>query len=192
MIQEVIVTTCDLDGRAHVAPMGIRLHGELVVVAPFRPSVTLENLLANRCAVVNYSDDVRVFAGCLTGRTDWPLIRSERVPADRLADSLAHTELELASVEDDVVRPRLLCRPVYEATHLPFQGFNRAQASVLELAILVSRLDLLPFDKISREIDYLKIAMEKTAGAREREAWNWLMARVEAHRAGATVEAIGR
>ncbi len=64
---------------AQIAPMGIRRRGELVVIAPFRPSTTLDNLLGFGCAVVNYTDDVRVFAGCLTGRYDWPLVEAERV-----------------------------------------------------------------------------------------------------------------
>ncbi|MEJ2593016.1 MAG: DUF447 family protein, partial [Candidatus Thiodiazotropha sp.] len=93
-----------------------------------------------------------------------------------------HTEVQLERVEDDPVRPRLICRPVYETEHRPFRGFNRAQAAVLELAILVSRLHMLPAEKIEREIEYLAIAVEKTAGQREREAWSWLMERVEIHR----------
>ena len=64
--------------------------------------------------------------------------------------------------------------------HAPFQGFNRAKAAVLELAILVSRLDRLPRSKIEAELAYLTIAIEKTAGAAEREACDWLMERVAA------------
>ncbi len=90
--------------------------------------------------------------------------------------------MELADIEDDAQRPRLICRPVREAMHRPFQGFNRAQAAVLELAILASRLDRLPFDKVEREIEYLRIAMDKTAGPREQQAWDWLMTRVGEHR----------
>ncbi len=93
-------------------------------------------------------------------------------------------EVRLQRVEDDPVRPRLFCRPVFEANHRPFQGFNRGQAAVLELAILVSRLDRLPLDKIKREIAYLHIAMEKTAGERELQAWGWLMEKVEIFRQG--------
>ena len=40
-------------------------------------------------------------------------------------------------------------------TIAPFRGFNRAQAAVVEAAILVSRLHMLPPDKIEREIGYL-------------------------------------
>lgn len=182
MIHEVIVTCRSPEGENQIAPMGITWREGRVVIAPFRPSRTLSNILSGECAVINYCDDVRIFAGCLSGRYDWPLIEAERVAAPRLVGSLAHTEVQLERVEDDPVRPRLICRPVYETEHRPFRGFNRAQAAVLELAILVSRLHMLPAEKIEREIDYLAIAVEKTAGQREREAWNWLMERVETHR----------
>ncbi len=178
MIQEVIVTTRNPSGSPQIAPMGIRRRGDSVVIAPFRPSKTLDNLLARRSAVVNFTDDVRVFAGCLTARCDWPVTDADQVDAPRLAESLAHCELALSDVEEDEVRPRLICRPVLEVVHRPFQGFNRAQAAVLELAILTSRLDRLPREKLEDEIQYLRIAIDKTAGPREQQAWDWLMTRV--------------
>ena len=58
--------------------------------------------------------------------------------------------------------------------------FNRAANAVLECAILLTRLHMLPRDKIEREIAYLAIAIEKTAGPQEREAWSWLMQKREA------------
>jgi hypothetical protein len=88
-------------------------------------------------------------------------------------------------VDDDHVRPRHFCRIVAEQNHSPFTGLNRAKAAVLELAILVSRLDMLPPEKIRSEIAYLTIAIEKTAGPNEKQAWAWLMERVNAHLAGA-------
>ena len=182
MIHEVIITTRDGSGANQIAPMGIVWRAEHVVIAPFRPSRTLSNILSGECAVINYCDDVRVFAGCLTRRYDWPLTEAEQVSAPRLAAALAHTEVRLERVEEDPLRPRLWCRPVFEASHRPFRGFNRAQAAVLELAILVSRLDRLPADKIDREIDYLSIAMDKTSGEREQQAWHWLMQRVNGFR----------
>lgn len=182
MIHEVIITTRDSSGSNQIAPMGIVREGQQVVIAPFRPSRTLSNILSGECAVINACDDVRIFAGCLTQRYDWPLTEAEQVSAPRLATALAHTEVVLERVEDDPLRPRLLCRPVFEANHRPFRGFNRAQAAVLELAILVSRLDRLPADKIDREIGYLSIAMDKTAGGKEQQAWHWLMQRVNGFR----------
>lgn len=182
MIRESIVTTLGPDGGVHVAPIGLIVEEKGLVIAPFRPSATLDNLLARRTAVVNYTDDVRVFAGCITGRKrDWPTRPAECVAGAVLEAALAHEELELAEVREDPQRPRLLCRTVHAATHAPFRGFNRAQSSVIEAAILASRLSMLPREKIERELAYLTIGLEKTAGAREREAWGWLMEVIEAH-----------
>ena len=182
MIRETIVTTLSADGVPHIAPFGLIAAPGGWVIAPFYPSTTLANLRAVPFAVANHTDDVRVFAGCLTGRRDWPLLASERVPVPRLAASLAHAEMAVVSVAEDAQRPRFLCRVVHEATHAPFRGHNRAQAAVIEAAILVSRLGLLPREKIERELACLEIAIGKTAGEAEREAWGWLMAAVAARR----------
>jgi uncharacterized protein len=181
MIFETIVTTVSDQRVVHIAPMGIREQEGLVVLAPFQPSTTLENVLATRCAVVNLSDDVCIFAGCLTGRQNWPTLPATRIQCARLESPLAHVELELERVEEDALRSRLLCRRVHEETHASFRGFNRAQAAVLEAAILVSRLHMLPRERIESEVKYLAIAIEKTAGPLERKAWAWLMERIEAH-----------
>ncbi|MFZ4704165.1 MAG: DUF447 domain-containing protein [Candidatus Methylumidiphilus sp.] len=185
MIQETIVTSLSINAVCHIAPMGIHVldNGQMLIM-PFRPSTTLENILATGYGVLSHSDDVRVFAGCLTERRQWPLTDSERVPVPRLADCLSHVELKLVKVEDDDVRPKLYCGVIHTANHAPFLGFNRAQHAVLEAAILVSRLTLLPWEKVSSELDYLRIGFEKCAGPREWEAWAWLMEKIEAHRAG--------
>jgi hypothetical protein len=101
----------------------------------------------------------------------------------RLAESLAHAELELDELRDDAQRPLLLMKCVHRETHAPFAGFNRAQSAVVEGAILVSRLFMLPADKVDREMAYLQIAIDKTAGDNERTAWGWLVAAVARHRA---------
>jgi hypothetical protein len=187
MIQETIVTTHNSSGLTHIAPMGIHVNGNEIIVLPFRPSTTLNNLLESKTAVLNYCDDVRVFAGCLTGRRDWPLIPAEKITGQVLKCALAHTEVELVRIEDNPTRPKLFCKAVHTVNHAPFMGFNRAQYSVLEAAILISRLTLLPIEKIESEIDYLRIGLEKTAGDRELEAWSWLMAVIEKFKAEAKV-----
>lgn len=191
MIRETIVTTQSPGGEAHIAPMGLHLVGTEFLLMPFQPSRTLDNILQSGSAVANYCDDVRVFAGCLTGRRDWPTLAAERIRGCRLRDTLAHTELELIRVEPDSVRPRLYLRAVHEGCHAPFRGFNRAQFAVLEAAILVSRLDLLSWSRIENELQYLQIGLDKTAGPREREAWGWLMEAIAAHRSGKATDRTG-
>ena len=45
MIHEVIVTTISKTQKVHIAPMGIRLVEEQIIISPFKPSQTLENIL---------------------------------------------------------------------------------------------------------------------------------------------------
>ncbi len=174
MIFETVITTLNDDASCHIAPMGIRLQDQYYVIAPFKPSVTLANL--QRCgeAVINMTDDVRIIAGCLSGRYDWPLRPAAHIAGQMLADALSHVEVRVEQIEEDVQRPRFHCAVVYEQRHGGFRGFNRAQAAVVEAAILVSRLDRLPPDKVDAELRYLTIAIEKTAGEKERQAWQWL------------------
>ena len=183
MIYESILTSLSSDGIPHIAPFGIRERNGLILIAPFRPSTTLDNLLATRQAVLNFTDDVRVFAGSLTGHRDWSLLPATQINGKVLASALAHQELELVEVRDGEVRPELYFRIVHEETHAPFRGFNRAQAAVIELAVLVSRLHMLPMEKIDAEMEYLRIAIDKTAGEKELQAWQWLIDKVESHKA---------
>ena len=159
------------------------IDGGRVVLAPFRPSTTLDNVLATGCAAVQPQRRLRVFAGCLTGRRDWPTC----LPARRCVAWTARSPTGSSSwrgVEEDDAAPAPVCDVVLEEqTHAPFRGFNRAQAAVIEAAILVSRLHMLPPEKIDAEMDYLAIAIDKTAGPREREAWSWLVERIDAFRA---------
>jgi len=182
-IVETIVTTTNAEGEAHVAPLGLIAEGERWIIAPFRPSRTLDNLRAVPFAVASHTDDVRVFAGCLTGRRDWPTRAADEVKGVVLQGAVAHWELAVDAVTEDDVRPRFACRIVHVGNHRPWEGFNRAQAAVLECAVLVSRLSMLPPEKIEAELTYLEIAISKTAGPREEEAWGWLMERIAAWRA---------
>jgi hypothetical protein len=72
LIRETIVTTLNDDGKVHIAPLGLIAEEGGYVLAPFRPSATLDNLRRHPFAVANFTDDVLIFAGCLTGRRDWP------------------------------------------------------------------------------------------------------------------------
>ena len=186
MIFETIITSTNADGSPHIAPFGVRERDGMLVIAPFRPSSSLDNLMRVRCAVVNMTDDVRIFAGSLTGRRDWPTSRADQIDGWVLEAALTHRELELVEIKDHELRPELLFRVVHEQMHAPFRGFNRAQGAVIEASVLVSRLHMLLPEKIETELKYLLIAMEKTAGEREWQAWKWLMEVIENFRAEQT------
>jgi hypothetical protein len=184
-IVETIVTTLNQKGEAHIAPLGlIDDDGTGWIVAPFRPSRTLDNLMSHPFVVASHTDDVRVFAGCITGRREWPLLKADIVNGVRLENAVSHWELKVDRLTDHEQRPRFHCQIVHSGSHRPWPGYNRAQAAVLELAVLSTRLGMLPPEKVESELRYLQIAIDKTAGERELEAWGWLMERIDAWRHG--------
>ena len=178
-ITEALIGTLAADGSTHLAPLGFRRQAEHIVLAPFHPSRTLDNLRERGVASISHVCDARVFAGCLTGRRDWPMAACEQVACARLADAVTHQELRVLRIDEtDPQRPRFVCDELLMRAHRPWSGYNRAQAAVLEGCILVSRLQLLPMARIRAEMAQLGIAVDKTAGPREREAWQWLLQRV--------------
>jgi len=181
MIREMIVVTSSADGSPHIAPLGLIQQDGFWVAAPFRPSQTLNNLLQNPFFTASVTDDVRVYAGCLTGRRDWPLARASAINGWRLEDAVSHFELAVDEREDDELRPRFRSKVVHEASHKAAPGFNRAQFAVIEAAILTSRLHMLSESKVRSEMAYLEIGIEKTAGDREKEAWSWLKEKIGLH-----------
>ena len=155
-IRESIISTLHEDGNAHIAPMGVHETKKGLMLAPFKPSATLNNLLREGTATINYPDDVRIYAGCLTGRREWETQATEVIAGIRLKECLAHTELKIHTHEDDELRPKFYCDIVHEQSHKAFHGYNRAQFAVIELAILVSRLHMLPTEKINSEMYKMK------------------------------------
>lgn len=183
MIRETIVTTRSASGEPHIAPMGATVIEDGYLLQPFRPSRTLDNLVATKIAVVNFTDDVRIFAGCVVGRRmKVDVSKSVYLDCPRLSDAIANDEVTVERIEDDPHRPKIYCKTYYRDNHRRFEGMNRAKAAVLEAAVLASRLDLLTDEKVDQEMAYLAIAVEKTAGPEELEAWGWVQEAIAEHR----------
>ena len=179
MIHEVIVTTRNMNNKVHIAPMGIKLLNEnserFAQISPFKPSQTLDNILETDIATINFIDDVKVFAGIVTGkRKDWKLASSQDKHVPHLEHTNTHMNAIVDKVFDDSVRPKIKCKIINEEVHRSFLGFNRAQFSVIELAVLSTRLGMIDDNKVKEELKYLKIGIDKTAGDNEKEAWGWI------------------
>ncbi|WP_181706950.1 DUF447 domain-containing protein [Chthonobacter rhizosphaerae] len=180
-ILETIVATKNADGTFHVRPYGLHKDGDAWIFLPFRPSPAIDNVRRHPFLTVSAPSDVRVIAGLLTGRDVVATVPADRIDGVRLQGTTGHMELEAVAFDDHELRPRFRCRVVHEAAHRPFVGFNRAQAAVLEAAILSTRLTMLPREKVDGEMAYLRIAVEKCAGPEEAEAWGWIAEKIAAH-----------
>ena len=179
MIHEVIVTTRNMNNKVHIAPMGIKLLYEnsekFAQISPFKPSQTLDNILETDIATINFIDDVKVFAGIVTGKKkDWKLASSQDKHVPHLEHTNTHMNAVVDEVFDDSIRPKIKCKIINEEVHRSFLGFNRAQFSVIELAVLSTRLGMIDDNKVKEELKYLKIGIDKTAGDNEKEAWGWI------------------
>ncbi len=170
MIVETIVTSIAEDGAVNCAPMGVEWAEETIVLKPFLDTATYRNVLATRAAVVNLTDDVRVFARAAISNPDYATVPASTVRGVVLADCCSWRELEVRSIDGTPPRSKIETAVVHRGAHREFVGFNRACHAVLEAAIYATRLHLLSSTFIESELARLQVIVDKTAGPRELEA----------------------
>ena len=180
LIYETVVTTVAADGKPHVAPMGVR-YAQARRRADAVPAVDdARQHRGDRLRGAEPLTDVRVFAGCVTGRGATgrlrPPSRQRRSPACGWPARSAMSSCGWSSSSDDPQRPVLRhgARRTRRSTRRS-SAFNRAQAAVLEGAVLVSRLHMLPRrqDRPPRW-PICRSRSTRPPAPHEREAWGWL------------------
>jgi hypothetical protein len=174
VIIESIVTTQNAAGIVNIAPMGVDWPDDpaVLILKPFIDTTTFRNLRETGAAVINLTDDVRVFTqAALSLPMAEPTIPATVVDGVVLANACSWREVEMVSVDATPPRARIDARVVHHGRHREFLGFNRARHAVLEATILATRLHLIPHDEVRAEVARLQILIDKTAGPREREAW---------------------
>ncbi len=170
MILETIVTTLDTEGGVNIAPMGVEWGDDAIVLKPFLDTATYRNVAAGRAAVVNLTDDVRVFARAAISNPSYPTVPAVAVRGVVLADCCTWRELAVLSIDATPPRSRVETSIVHRGARREFVGFNRACHAVLETAIYATRLHILPREFVESELVRLQTIVDKTAGPREREA----------------------
>jgi uncharacterized protein len=170
VILETIITTVARDGAVNVAPMGVEWGDEAIVLKPFLETATYRNVQATGAAVVNLIDDIRVFAHAAIANPAYPTVPAVVIRGVVLADCCSWRELEVRSIDSTPPRSRIETAVVHRGTRREFIGFNRARHAVLEAAIHVTRLHILPRAFIESELARLQVIVDKTAGAPEFEA----------------------
>jgi hypothetical protein len=170
MILETVTTTLNPDGSVNCAAMGVEWGEETIVIKPYRSTRTLRNLRATGAAVVNLTDDILLFTQAALGDPHPPVRAAEAVDGAVLAEACSWREVRVEEIDDRRQRARVRTRVVGRGIGREYLGFNRACGAVLEASILASRVRWLGADAVVAELDRLQLAVEKTAGPREREA----------------------
>ena len=190
MILEGLVTTCDVEGRMHLAAMGpeadeadvARGTVARLVLKPFATSQTAANLARLGAGVFHAVDDALLIARVVTGAAGPPPAArpASAVQGWVLEDACRAFEFEIAAADRAGERQRLEARVVATHAGRPFVGLNRATHAVVEGAILVTRVHLLGAEEVRRRLADLAVLVEKTGGKREREAFGLLVGRASA------------
>ena len=174
VIIESIVTTVDEHGGVNIAPMGVEWGDESIVLKPFLETATYRNLTATRAAVVNLTDDVRVFARAAIANPEYPTRPATVVKGVVLDECCSWREVEVRTIDSTPPRSRIDTGIVHRGVRREFIGFNRARHAVLEAAIHATRLHLLSKSFVEAEMARLQTIVDKTAGPHEREAMDLL------------------
>jgi hypothetical protein len=178
MILEGIVTTISDQGEIHIAPMGPSVDPDMhrFVLRPFRTAQTYRNLKAHGEGVLHVADDVLLLARAALGAlAPLPVFTpASHVRGFVLQDTCRYYEFRVCSLDDSDERTRIEAEVVYSRRQRDFFGFNRAKHAVVEAAILATRTDFLPLADIEADYRKLAIIVDKTGGAREKEAFAFL------------------
>lgn len=182
MILEGVVTTLNEDGSVNIAPMGPRMDpgATRFTLRPFRASNTCRNLLRSREGVLHVTDDVLLLARAAIGKEVSAATRAaEFVEGRVLEDCCRYLEFRVVEIDESLERVRLEAESLLERKVRDFYGFNRAKHSVLEVAILATRVAILDRDEILKDVLRHRVIVEKTGGPEESEALKLLQSYIE-------------
>ena len=178
MILEGIVTTMNADGAVNIAPMGPRVDADMrrFLLRPFNTAQTYRNLCRHGEGVLHVTDDVLLLARAAVGRVIAlpPLMPARAIRGWVLRDACRAYEFRVVSIDDRAERASIEVEVMHHGTLRDFFGFNRAKHAIVEAAILATRTDFLPLAEIEAEYRKLETLVQKTGGAQEKEAFDFL------------------
>lgn len=187
MILEGLIITRSPDGRPHLAAMGPEVDPaemrrgriESLVLKPFATSQTARNLAATPAGVFQVTDDVLLLARTVAGSGPSPdVVPAVAIDGWRLREAALALEFRVESADRSGERQRLVARVERIHEGRPFLGHVRARHAVVEAAILVTRLHMIPAAEVATRFAELRTLVEKTGGPEEHEAFAILAERV--------------
>ena len=178
MILEGIVTTISPTGDVHIAPMGPRVDADMrrFLLRPFNTAQTYRNLCRHGEGVLHVTDDVLLLARAAVGQLIAlpPLMPARAIRGWVLRDACRAYEFRVVSIDDRAERASIEVEVMHHGTLRDFFGFNRAKHAIVEATILATRTDFLPLAEIETEYRKLETLVQKTGGAQEKEAFDFL------------------
>ena len=172
MIIEGLIT-CDSQHGPHVSALGPVVNAELTewTLRPFQSSRIFALLQANPSCVFHVIDDPLPIVRLVLGMPPQLTFDQLEGGAWAIREACHWYRLEVHSWKLDNQRSEAQAHRVDHGVLRPFWGWNRAKHALLEAAILISRAHIIPPPELRQSLDALRSPIEKTAGARESDAW---------------------
>ena len=176
MIVEGLLSTQRDDGAAHVAPMGPVVSEDFTrwTLRPFQTSTTFKLLRSNPVGIFHIVDDVLPVVQAALGQPLSLEFLPHAAGGQILTSACRWFRLEITDWDLSSIRSEAHAT-VHSSGHLrDFWGWNRAKHAVLEATILATRVHLLEQGEVEASLAKLEVAVTKTAGKRELDAWKLL------------------
>lgn len=171
MISEGLVTSIDSRGGVHFSPLGPVVDHDYreLLLRPFQPSTSFNNLSARRCGVFHIVDDVELITRCVTHTLQVPpaVTAATSIEGWVLKDCCRWLEFRVLSVDSSEPRSRMQAEVTHRGERRAFWGYNRARHAILELCILATRTQFLPAEDIRAAFRYFEPVIQRTAGTSE-------------------------
>lgn len=175
MIVEGLLTTVSPDGEPNLAPMGPVTDRSIqaMTLRPFPGSTTYENLRRHRRGVFHVTDDACLIAKAAIDAAQPlpPLKRLDSFDGYVLPSACRWYAVQVEAIDDSQTRCHMRCGVVAQGTLRDFIGFHRARHALIEIAILATRVHLLPPGDLRQQIEWLRPWVDKTGDAPEQEAF---------------------
>jgi len=171
MIIETIVSTENETGNYNFSPLGVRYEEKLFSFVPFKTSRTYSNLMRTRQGVINFTDDVYLFAGTMLENLVPEYFLSNTIQGAVIRGTAGYREFRVTEIADQDVKVRMKVEIVGEKDFpFSFPGLNRAKFAVIEALIAASRVHILGPEEVDSEIKRCDLIVEKTGTGQEKRA----------------------
>ena len=167
MITETIVTTLNREGKVNFAPMGVTIGDGEILIRPYKESTTYHNLLSTGAAVVNLTDNARLFAESAIASPQFPAFPADMIQGVVLKEACSYYECTVREADLAHERASFHCRVVKKGVLREFIGFSRAKNAIIEAAILATRVRFLGVEPILQEFRRFAEIVWKTGGEQE-------------------------
>ena len=182
LIIEGLMTSLNEDGTVNLSPMGSQIDSSngQIQFRPFKTARSYGNVMRTKQAVFHVTDDANLIARAAVGSVAPPpqMIPLNNGSAFRLADTCRWYLLDLLEIDQSRERASIVMSIQSQGTVREFVGFNRAKHAVIEAAILATRVGILSDDTIQRQLEMLQPWIEKTGGAEEFSAYEFLVCHI--------------